>query len=143
MFYGWQNMLVGEACFGGALAIVVAGVKEGGLLAIGYVVGPPVIHALHDEGTKAWISLGIHLGLPLVGALGGLAVGRALGAETDVRAAVGAMVGLATAPILDGVALGWTREPVEEDEQAGASWLIVPRIDRNGSPNGLDLALPF
>jgi hypothetical protein len=129
VFYGWENMLVGEACIGIAFAAAGAGADEGGIVAIGYVIGGPIIHALNDDedGAKPWISLGINLGLPL---LGGLA-GAALGSSTDsigTHAAVGVLTGLFSAPLLDGIALGWVRKPVES-EPAEGKLVVTPRLE--------------
>ena len=129
VFYGWENILIGEACIGIAFASAGAGADEGGIVAIGYVAGGPIIHALNDyeNGAKPWISLGINIGLPLVGGL----AGAALGSSTDsigTHVAVGVLTGLFSAPLLDGLALGWVRKPVES-EPAEGKLVVTPRLE--------------
>ena len=135
-WYGWQTLLVDAATV--ALAATVGTVDSGdrqvenviaGMVLVPYALGGPVVHAAHGQWGRAGASLGLRLGAPTVGALGGYLVGSASCARPDTSdvpcAAVGAGLGLlaggAAAIILDAAVLAY--EP-----EAAPNLALVPVI---------------
>jgi len=86
-WYGYQTLLVDAASITvGALALLHAGDPYAGHLdsparvlgmiaGAGYLFGPATVHALQGRSEVAWRSITLRLGLPLAGALIGLALG--------------------------------------------------------------------
>lgn len=136
-FYGWQNIVVGHGSI--VLASLLAGLGEGqdtatggGLIGLGYLVGGPIIHAVHGDGTKSLVAAGILVGIPSTLAITGLVIDEACGDEASCNGnswAFGLLAGFVLAPIVDGVALGWEDVDVE-DEPAEVTVLpfVVPRL---------------
>jgi len=131
-WYGWQA-IIADALGGGLLALSsqVSGPNGGVAVAVvgltDLVVTAPLIHVAHAQAGRAGISVGMRLGLPLLGGLLGVAVGGStcqpppaspgavdfsgldcLGAQIG-GALVGAGVGMAIAVIVDDSALAWDR----------------------------------
>jgi hypothetical protein len=76
-----------------------------------YLLGSPAIHLAHDHGSRAVASLGLRLGLPLLGAMlgAGAACGGRSSCGTDAAIAVpaiGAVAGVLAASAIDLVYLG-------------------------------------
>jgi hypothetical protein len=120
-WYGWQSFAAGGA---GATLIFIGGLTEmtgtngdgtvaayvwGGLI---YGLGPFGVHMAHDSVPKALGALAILAGVPLTGFAIGLGVGKAECSTVDCRARSadwGALAGVLAAPLVDGLALGWTK----------------------------------
>jgi hypothetical protein len=107
----------------GAIATQNAGLGLGGLGL--YVLAGPIIHGTHGQGTRAAASVGLRLGLPVVGLFGGLLVGAAVcddSGESDFGclssaaggAVVGMVVGTISAMVVDDVFLGKVELPREQ-----------------------------
>lgn len=136
-FYGWQNIVVGHGSI--VLASLIAGLGEGqdtatggGLIGLGYLVGGPIIHAVHGDGTKSLVAAGILVGIPSTLAITGLVIDEACGDEASCNGnswAFGLLAGVILAPIIDGVALGWEDVDVE-NEPADVTVLpfVTPRL---------------
>lgn len=90
--YRWQIALTDLASIG----LVFSGTKPGPTIgALVYVLGGPVIHGSNDEGGRTALSLGMRLGLPLIGAVGGakLISARTSCAQDDIDCDDGALAG--------------------------------------------------
>jgi hypothetical protein len=78
VWYGWQTLLLDAPAFPTAL---VAGATESvhlALLALGwYVLAPPFVHFAHGRVGTGFGSLGVRVGMPIVGAIVGAGVGAA------------------------------------------------------------------
>lgn len=116
-WYGWQTILTDL----GSIALVAAGSSAndeggdgGGAMAAGvgmYFLGAPVVHAANGQWGKGVGSLGLRVGAPLTGMLGGFMLGTATCPEDDGinsaplcplgQALVGGMLGLVAASVID------------------------------------------
>lgn len=114
-FYGWQNILVSHA----AVGLVAAGLARRPTVAVAgltlYVVGSPVVHALHGGGIgRIGASLAINVLVPtFLATIGHEADRGCFGEDTSCTPSYSAnltLVGLVLAPILDGLVLGWKKE---------------------------------
>jgi hypothetical protein len=123
-WYGWQTLLAdtGSALLfvfalkvnngeGGAAADVLAGASL-----FGYALGGPLVHWQHDRDVMAYVDFSMRLGLPLL--LGQLATTAS--SQSDIGGscttfcgdegtnfAEGLLAGMATAVLVDAVALSW------------------------------------
>jgi hypothetical protein len=127
-WYGWQTLsadgaTLGFLTLGGAL--VDNGNSESGRAVIGsfvvlgagaYVFGGPIVHAAHQNWGAATASLGLRVGLPLMGILIGSAV-DSCGANNDsdlcgaVGPGFGVLLGIGAAIAIDAAALGYEQVP--------------------------------
>jgi len=132
-WYGWQTLLADTSC-GGLVLLSIAVTPQGqgvfstdlgrvsmfGAAGV-YALGAPVVHWAHGNTGTGFASLGLRLALPLAGG----ALGRASatckqdgmfgGLMCGVgETAVGALVGMLAAVVIDGVALAWE----DADERA-------------------------
>jgi hypothetical protein len=118
-WYGWQTLTTDGAAF--TLAVAVAAVNEGGKPVVGvtalatYLAGGPIVHAAHGNWGRAFGSLGLRLGAPIAGAFLGAALEDCRGGDFCgfSGAAVGLVVGMGTAIVLDAAVLA--REKVIEE----------------------------
>lgn len=149
-FYGWQNIVVGHASLTATVLIAVladgaGGSEAGGVVGLGYVLGSPIVHAVHDGGVKSFVALGMLVGIPATLALGGLVVDEACGGGSSCDGstwAYGMLAGLVIAPIVDGVALGWgdvPADPPRADERA--SFTVTPVVNASLEPGKESLHL--
>lgn len=108
-FYGWQNILVGELGLGIAIGTAALDAPEAGALGgIAYFFGGPCIHGAHGGGLgKVFGALALNVAVPGVGASIGAASSIGQDFEAGQAAALGALIGMAVAPIADGLILGW------------------------------------
>jgi hypothetical protein len=67
-----------------------------------YLIGPPMVHLLHDRGTTALASLGLRVGLPVVGAFIGAAIDQSGDSGATVLFGLG---GLISAWVIDAALL--------------------------------------
>jgi hypothetical protein len=127
-WYGWQTLstdgaALGVLTLGGAL--VDNDNSESGRAVIGsfvglgagaYVFGGPIVHAAHQNWGAAAASLGLRVGLPLMGILIGSAV-DSCGANNDsdlcgaVGPGFGLLLGISAAIAIDAGALGYEQVP--------------------------------
>jgi hypothetical protein len=127
-WYGWQILLSD----GAAIASFVASSNGPGWTYFGlslYAGGGPIIHAAHGSGEKVAGSLGLRLGIPLGGALLGAGIGAATGSGNPncaffcpspslIGAAVGVLVGMIVAPIIDISVLAFDDTPAQPHASA-------------------------
>lgn len=130
-WYGWQLMLADAASVGLYTWSTAGNPLENpstvGLIGAQlYLFGPPVIHAvMHDKPKTGLASLGLRLGLPLLGAGMSSLIGHGIGLRRCPReqglcqavavgsaAYIGLGVGYLTAIGLDAAWLAWEDEPV-------------------------------
>jgi hypothetical protein len=113
-YYGWQSFIingVGASMLAGAVAL---GDKEGATPL--YVWGgifytlSPTIHLAHGKAGKAIGAAGVNVGLPITGLLLGTALGPKCEGDCIDGGRIGAIIGLLAAPVIDGLAFGWTRD---------------------------------
>lgn len=105
-WYGWQNAIVYGSAGGLALTAGAANRPELGMAALGvYAVGGGVVHGAHGRFGVAALGVGLNVGLPAVGALGGFAISHASSKggryDAPIFAGVGAAVGALAAIIID------------------------------------------
>lgn len=127
-------MLVGELGVGLTAIGFAAGsakVAVPGLLI--YAAGPPTVHALNGSNRKAWGSVLLHLGLPLLGAGVGALTAASLRRHAPGWAFFGMEIGIVSAPIADGLFLGWARAP---DTTAPPKPSAAPVFAYAPAPNG-------
>ncbi|MBK8997605.1 MAG: hypothetical protein IPM35_17895 [Myxococcales bacterium] len=135
--YGEQTLLVD----GLSLVVIVA---SGGSLAavggLGYLLGPPIVHAAHGHAGKPFASLGLRVGMPIGGAVIGCA------AEGDssgdfgclAGAASGFALGIVGAIILDATVIA--REDVpRERPPTQAKLRVYPRLTVTGQKGELGI----
>ena len=125
VFYGYQNMAVSYAGLGifstGRLSFSASSF----LGAAVFLAGSPIVHGLHgDDGRRIAGSLLLNLALPFLGGL----IASSSGSDTPGcqqvnggclydgldRTRTGVIIGMAIAPLLDGLILGWKTEKVAE-----------------------------
>ena len=106
-WYGWQ-ILISDAASMAALGAAAGSDSpmNAGLLLLaigGYLVPPPIIHGMHDQGGRSLLSVGMRLGLPVLGAA--VAEGASSGCEgvdcSGDAALVGLLLGAGAALALD------------------------------------------
>jgi hypothetical protein len=109
-----------------ALGLVVVGASgesgEVAVLGVGtYLLGPPIAHAAHGNGGRAWGSFGLRLGMPVGGALVGA------GNKDSVEGLLaGFTLGYLGAVVIDAAALAWERPPAATSVASRA--LISPQV---------------
>ena len=111
-WYGLQTLVAD----GGAIAGGIA--TSGRLFLPGYLLGAPIVHAIHSRTLRGFLDLGLRLGLPLAGAslLGGaryLAT-RQSGSPLVAIGQLGAGGGAITAMSLDATVFAWDDAPVRK-----------------------------
>lgn len=104
-WYGWETMLTDAAS-------AAIGPFAPAAFAVGYLTGAPTVHLLNGQLGKAGASLGLRVGLPLAGALGGVVLASAASSGSydresnmETLAAVGAGFGVLGAVIADAAIL--------------------------------------
>jgi hypothetical protein len=132
VWYGWQTLSV----LGGA-ALVGAAWREPQAILFGaaaVTLGGPMVHWSHDHVGRGFTSLGLNVGLGLVG----LGIGATAGQNNDLGGAVaGVGVGLAVALIIDVAALSYDEAPATTARRGGP-WLAPDlRVARGGAVVGL------
>jgi hypothetical protein len=134
VFYGWENIVVGELGVGltalgwaaGSAKLAVPGIMT-------YVIGGPVVHALNGSEKKAWGSLAIETGIPLTGAGLGALIANRMHENPTYWAVVGTTIGIVSAPVIDGLCLGWARKANDSTPKRVAA---LPTFDIGTSPDG-------
>jgi hypothetical protein len=130
--YGWEILAADAASL--LVSVIGSGAdrSDSGAFAFvglfGYVAAPPVVHLFHHQSGRALASMGMRLGLPVLGVVVGVAASS--GCEDDGEfdfcqlgwGAVGLLVGTASAIVTD-VALA--REPVP---RASAGLQLIPQV---------------
>ena len=135
-WYGWQTLLSdaasGSVMLTGATllkdhdglstAVVVSGL-------MGYELGAPVVHILHHQRGHAPASLGLRLGLPLLGGLAGVGIGAMACNPDESRQIpctftgllIGGAIGMVAAPIIDAFALAYEKANRDSSRFGGVS----------------------
>ncbi len=128
-WYGWQILIVdGMSLL--VMPVMAARTGSSGVVALavgGYALGGPIVHLAHGEVARGFGSLGLRVGLPLVGALGGAMVegSSCHGELCGLRgAAIGGALGVVAALVIDPAALAYERV---EDEPAVAKAKPSPK----------------
>ncbi len=101
--YGYQIALADGAALAAGLIT-----ENGGVMIGGYLLGGPIIHLAHDQIGRGFLSLGLRVGLPYLGAIAGAAVGESncQGSDDELfcglgEIIVGGLLGAATASVID------------------------------------------
>ncbi len=132
-WYGWQTIIVD----GMSLLVVPAmadETKSTSLLALGvggYALGGPIVHLAHGEVARGAASLGLRVGLPFLGALGGAMVdGNSCSGEICRmdRVVLGGALGVLAAVVVDSAALAYER--VQDEPAAAKATPPSPRRSR-------------
>ncbi len=133
-WYGWQILLVDGASFVGLLAAEgqrATGVAD--LTVATYFLGGSVVHWAHGSATKGFGSLGLRVGIPLGGAVLGAVIGTAAYGSSNVVCgfplcspavafgAVGLLLGVVAAPIVDVAVLAYDEQPPARSDAHSAS----------------------
>ena len=113
-WYGYETLLVDGAGLGLGAGTVAGGIPLGIAGLATYVLGGPIVHAVHGQGGKVGIDLAVRLGAPAVGMATGAAIGCAMfscskgdfaGFGAFILGGVGAGVGALTAIVIDAAVL--------------------------------------
>jgi hypothetical protein len=149
-WYGWQVFAVDGGVLAASLGCVLIS-KDASCVVVagwGYALGGPVVHKLHGGWGRTFGSVGLRLGVPLLGALVGMNSGGCspsggegdyCGLEAAAGAAGGALVGMAAAILIDGL-WAW------EDAPAPAPpphWSVAPTMSLGRASAGIGLAGSF
>jgi hypothetical protein len=110
VWYGWQIILVDLT----SVALVVKGLGSGsapvaGLGGVALVLGGPIVHGVHGRPGAFAGSLGLRVGLPLLGAA--IGAGRGGGCDACGYGPEGFVLGAAGAMLLDAVVLAHEEVP--------------------------------
>lgn len=113
--YRWQLLVTDIASLGLGMAT-----QDGRLMSSTYVLGAPIVHAAHGNGGRALVSVGLRMGLPVLGALAGISLEQAhcrstAQTEDDCGLAgliLGGAAGIGAAVLIDWFALGKVEKPV-------------------------------
>jgi hypothetical protein len=131
-WYGWQVLAADASSF----AVVALGSRTNtpalGWLGIGGMfLASPIVHGFHDRWGATVASLGMRIGLALVGGVVGVAVAPpcdssgsflaplACALATDAYGIYGAFVGLGVASAVDAVGLSWEHVRVRRTDTSG------------------------
>ena len=124
-WYGWQTLTTDAASVTFLVGFGVAAGRSNNdatetvfasACAGAYFLGGPIVHAAHGNWGRAAGSLGLRVGAPFVGSLLGLVIASSTDSSFDDSAgmgAVGALVGIGTAVVLDAAVLGY--ETVQDE----------------------------
>ena len=107
-WYGYQLMLTDVA----TLALTIS-TESGEVFALGYLLGPVVVHGANGNGGKAVGAPLLRAGLPLAGGLIGAATADCNGGQDFCglgEAIAGVLIGGLTALIID---YSWANKPIE------------------------------
>lgn len=136
VWYGWQTLITDGAAVLTTPAVPLLGVGA-------YVLGAPLVHALHGRGWTALGSLGLRVGAPVTGGFVAYAVqGKCSGEFCAVWPLLGAGVGVVSAMALDAAVLA--RKPREPADEKPARAATAPRITPSAAPRregGFDVGL--
>jgi hypothetical protein len=120
-YYGWQILLTDASGVAAGIAIGSTGYPGSGLLVFsgGYVLGGPIVHLSHGHPGRALGSLGLRLGLPVLGFSLPLLQDPSCDSEGDcddlgqlVAALALGVVGMGVASVIDWAVLGTSVEDV-------------------------------
>jgi hypothetical protein len=104
-----------------------------GLAAFGYLGGAPIVHWAHGHLVRGFASMGLRVGLPVVGALVGVSAaasssgsGNSLAALDDIG--LGILLGIVATPIIDATLLSFDDPPPKEsqDGQSTSALRLTP-----------------
>jgi hypothetical protein len=157
VWYGWQTLLVDAAMTGGFFAVDSGAFRT--FLGGAYLASGPIIHAAHDQGAVAVLSIAVRLFLPLVGASVGASTATCNGAQEAAAeqngdfhscstvpllgAIAGAGVGALSAMVVD-AAMSWERAPPPDSatgRPVSTSWLLPVLSPTVGSDRRPGLSL--
>lgn len=131
-WYGWQVLLCDLAAEGFGLAAVLSRsaillVPSGAL----HALGGPIVHWSHGNAGRGFASLGLRLGLPLVGAL----IGAATSNGSSTPAIVGGAAGSVVSIVLD---IAWlAREPRSPALSASRTPGVFASVTQQGAALGV------
>jgi hypothetical protein len=150
VWYGWQNVLSDVASVG---LIAASGSSSAAPLAyvglLGYIGGSPVIHAVNGSGQKSAISVGLRLGLPLVGGLMAYAITSSHSQSSEdndlgnaLEIAGGVAAGAIVAMVIDDIFVARKTKPITVDGHLPRNrWHLSPIVSKDirGISIGLEL----
>lgn len=132
-WYGWQTLLLD-----GTSLIVLPAVSVGAdssapfaLGMIGYVAGGPFVHTAHDNGLEALSSLGVRVGLPVLGGVVGRAAADCSNSNGFLnlcplaQVVAGIYIGMLTAAAVDASLLAYEEQSLDESSAVQ----IVPQLN--------------
>lgn len=145
-WYGWQTLVTDGAAIGlvtGGIVLdeashVSSSVLADGVIGLGvasYALGGPIVHFAHRNPGRAFASLALRIGLPIILGYGAIAIICGDSGEFCGLVAIpGGALGIATAITLDASVLARDQVPVNR-----AAFSIVPtlRVDRERASIGL------
>lgn len=124
-WYGWQTLIAdGASLIVVPLGAAAAGSPEvaAGAFIGGYLLAAPIIHFAHGRPGIGAASLGLRLGMPLLGlAAGALADDCGGGDFCAVGPAIGMALGMLGAVALDASLLAYEKEEDEDDRDASTA----------------------
>lgn len=149
-WYGWETLTVD--------AVSISAIPVAGVGIAGYLLGGPIVHASHDRWGIAAASLGLRLGLPLVGGMAGSKLENChVSSSYDegmcglAGLILGMGVGMLTAIVIDAAVLSYERAPATSERgpsgasakraRSTTSVALTPWIERDRK--GASLAVTF
>jgi hypothetical protein len=144
VWYGWQALIPDSVAYVATLAGGFA--DASGAVALGLItwgLGTPIVHMANAEVGKGFASMGMRVMLPLlgsgIGALAGVLATAGKRSANDVGdaagkgAIIGAFLGAGGCTLVDVLALGYKRQPIETDitstEQRTRGVTIAPTMN--------------
>ena len=135
-WYGWQTLAMdGAVALSTVSVLTMAEDKDGYVLPLlaWYVVGVPIVHAIHRNGYFAAASVGMRLLAPPIGYAIGASLGGPASFPGSDEAGYGLLVGIGCAVLVDSLVFAW--EPLESDdarlELAPSVWAL-PALGGHG-----------
>jgi hypothetical protein len=159
-WYGWQTLLIDGVSLGSMPLEVgsssFASTPTASYLFVGsmsgYLLGPPLVHALHGSWARAATDLALRAGAVALGGLVGSAMPELAPSCDPVRAScltvntnggvvVFALAGAMIASTIDASFLGWEAHPREASR--GPSLMVVPTAEVTPTGGGLGIGGTF
>lgn len=149
-WYGWQILLAdgGGQTLAFALGVTLANYREAGMIAgatglATYALGGPSVHFAHGNVGKGFGSLGLRVGLPVVGVAAGVALGCGLSEDQyfcGFWGFPGFIVGAFSAIAIDAGALAYDEVPREETARRSRGLMSLAVLPL-ASPDGGGLSV--
>jgi len=139
VWYGWQTLISdASAVLLFSIALADGGSAAGPAAVTGavvYLAVPPIIHGFNGQGVVAGIDAGFRAGLPLTFGAVGFAVAPSCGADPNCvispgfgYAALGGIIGMGAASVLDASLLAWKPKDAPRRDAAHARFSLRPLV---------------
>jgi hypothetical protein len=88
-----------------------------------YVIGPPIVHVMHGRPLRGLGSLGLRVGLPILGAFAAVGLAQPCGGDFGCigEAALGTAIGFTGAIAIDAAVLAYEERPTPSTQALSAT----------------------